>query len=129
PAGCVALQPAGIGRGTQLAVRLLDRSDTAERPVRGDGDLVPSAAQALDNPRFETALDVQRPALDAAWVERRDQVIGVELGRVDRLLEVQSSFEMPEEDVQPPLLLLVAPGGPPGQPGLALAQGEAGSVC
>ena len=40
-------------------------------------------------------------------------MVGVELGRVDRLLEVQTEIDVTQEDVQRPLLLLVAAGRAP----------------
>jgi len=51
-------------------------------------------------------------------------VVGVELGRVDRLLQVQPSVDVAQEDVEPPLLLLVTAGRPPRQPRLAAAEGQ-----
>ena len=85
-----------------------------------------AAPKLVDDRRREPGLQSQRPRRDAARVEGRDQVIGVELGRVDRLLQVQPAIDMAQEDVKAPLLLLVATGGAPGEPGLPLAKREAG---
>ena len=52
-------------------------------------------------------------------------MIRAELGRVDCFLQVQPPFDMTEEDVERPLLLVVAPGCAPREPGPALAQSEA----
>ena len=48
----------------------------------------------------------------------------MELRRVDRLLQVQAEIDVPEEDVQRPLLLLVSAGRSPREVRLALAQRE-----
>ena len=49
------------------------------------------------------------------------EVVGVELGRVDRLLQVQPEIDVPDERVQRPLLLLVAAGRAPGEIRLAVS--------
>ena len=49
-------------------------------------------------------------------------MVGVELGRVDRLLQVHPEIDVAEERVQRPLLLLVAARSPPGEVGLAVAE-------
>jgi len=53
-------------------------------------------------------------------------MVGVELGRVDRRLEVEAEVDMAKEGVQGPLLLLVAAGGSPGEIRLAVEKREAG---
>ena len=50
----------------------------------------------------------------------------MEVGRVDRLLQVQPAVDVPQEDVQRPLLLLVAAGSAVREPRLAAAQHEPG---
>src|SRR5439155_23693771 len=122
----IALPAAGIRGGGELAVLILDRGNAAERPVGRDRDLVPALAQALDDPGGKPGLELQRPPLEAARIERRDQVIGVELGCVNRLLQVQPASDVTEKDVEGPLFLAVAARRAPGEPGLAVAQGETG---
>ena len=51
-------------------------------------------------------------------------MLGVEVRRVDRLLQVQPPVDVVEEDVQSPLLLLVAAGRAVREPRLAVAQDE-----
>ena len=53
----------------------------------------------------------------------------MELGRVDRLLEVHPEIDVAEERVQRPLLLLVAAGRAPREVRLAVAKREAGAEC
>jgi hypothetical protein len=53
-------------------------------------------------------------------------MVGVELGRVDCGLEVESEVHVREEDVQRPLILLVAAGRAPRQVWIAAAQRERG---
>ena len=45
-------------------------------------------------------------------------MVGVELRRVDRLLEVQAAVEVAEKDMERPLFLLVASRRAPRQPRL-----------
>src|SRR6266571_3151371 len=109
----VALHAAGIGGGAQLAVFGLHGRDAPERPVGLNGHTVPAAAKLVDDVRAEPAFERQRPPREASWVEGRDQVVGVELGSVDRLLEVESAIDLPQEDVEGPLLLLAPTPRPP----------------
>src|SRR4051812_44319694 len=51
-------------------------------------------------------------------------MLGVEVGRVDRLLQVETAVDAVEEDVQSPLLLLVAAGRAVREPRLAVTQDE-----
>ena len=98
------------------------------RPSDQSGSTVtswPRARRSSITARPNLASSVQRPRHEAARVEGRDQVVGVELRRVDRLLQVQPSIDMAEEDVERPLLLLVAAGRSPGEPRLAVAEREA----
>ena len=50
-----------------------------------DRHVVAARAEVGDDLVAEALLDRQRPRLEAAGIERRDQVVGVPLGRVDRL--------------------------------------------
>ena len=54
-------------------------------------------------------------------------MVGVELRGVDRLLEVEPEVDVPDEDVEAPLLLLVAAGSSPGEPRLTVAERETGT--
>src|SRR5947209_12324221 len=107
PPSRVTLQAARVRGSTQLAVRLLDGSYPAERPVGLDRDLVAAPAKVVDDGAREPGLDGERPRHEAARVEGRDQVLGVKLGRVDRLLQVQPTVHVVQENVEGPLLLLV----------------------
>ena len=53
-------------------------------------------------------------------------MVGVEVRRVDRLLQVLPQVDVTQEDVQRPLLLLVAAGRAPREVRLAVAKREAG---
>ena len=86
----VALHAARVRGGDELAVLALDRGDTAERPRRRDDDVVPALPESLHGLLAEALLDEQPVRLEAAWIERIDQVLGVEVGRVDRLLKVRA---------------------------------------
>ena len=59
-------------------------------------------------------------------MERGDEVIRVPLRRIDRLLEVQPTVDVTDEDVQRPLFLLVAAGCAVGEPWRAVAEDEPG---
>src|SRR5262249_36600014 len=104
----VALPPPRGRRCAQLSVLLLDRRGTSERPVGPDGDLMAAGAQILHVVRAEPPFERERPWREPARIERRDEVVGVELRCVDRLLEVEAAIDVSEEDVERPLLLLVA---------------------
>src|SRR5207302_4946893 len=117
---------ARIRRSPELPVLLLHGGDATERPVRLDADLVPAAAQVVDHLRAEPSFERKRPPREPTRVEGRDEVIGVELRGVDRLLQVEPAIDVPEEDVEGPLLLLVAARRPPREPRLALTECQAG---
>jgi hypothetical protein len=55
-------------------------------------------------------------------MERRDEVVRMELGSVDRRLQVQAEVDVAEECMQRPLLLLVAARRAPGEVGAAVSQ-------
>ena len=87
----VALHSARIRRGLQQPVRLAcNCRDAAERPRRPQRDLVPSPLEIGDDTRAEPRLERERLRREAARVEGRDQVVGVELRSVDRLLEIRA---------------------------------------
>src|SRR3954452_1029968 len=58
----------------------------------------------------EARLELDLTRLAVARVERAREVVRVDARRVDRLLQVQSAVDMPEEEVERPLVLLVAAG-------------------
>src|SRR4051794_34355227 len=121
----IALHAARVRAGADLPLLPLHGADAAERPRRRDPDVVAAVTQLVERALAETLLDDQRTLLDAARVERRDQVVGVPLGCVDRLLQVQPAVDVTEEDMERPLFLLIAAGRPPREPRLAVAQCEA----
>ena len=90
PRDGVALHAARVRGRTQLVALARDGADPPERPRAGHGDVVAAAAEVGDRLVAEPRLDRERARLEAARVERRDQVIGVPLGRVDRLLQVRA---------------------------------------
>src|SRR5947199_1768405 len=120
----VPLHSARVRRAAQLPACVLDGRHAAQRPVGRHFDLVASLAQARDDVLAEAAFELERAQLEAAWVERRDQVVGAELGCVDRLLQVEATLEMAEEDVQCPLVLVVAARRAPREPGLPIPERE-----
>src|SRR5213083_2254626 len=84
-----------------------------------------TSAEVVDRLRREAPFDGERPSRESARVERRDEVMRVELRRVDRLLQIEPAVHVSEEDVKRPLLLLVTARRPPHEPRLALPQSEA----
>ena len=115
-------------RGFAAARNCPSSRATAEtRPSDHGGVTVtswPRARSSSTDVVAEALLDEQRARDELAREERRDQVLGVEVGRVDRLLQVQPAIDVVEEDVQRPLLLLVAAGRAVREPRLAAAQHE-----
>src|SRR4029078_1047541 len=109
-AGRVPLHAAGVRRSEDLATLTLHGADATERPRIRDSHLMAAATEVLDRVLAETRLDRQRARREAPGVERRDEVIGVPLRRVDRRLQVEPAGDVPEERMQrPPLLLVAAP--------------------
>src|SRR5215470_11781698 len=98
PTRRVALHEARVGGGLQQRPVLAGGGDAAEAPVSVDLHLVAAAAQRGDRCRREAALhhDMARTAL--ARIERAREMRGVELRRVDRLLQVETEMRMPQED-------------------------------
>src|SRR5205085_6834199 len=86
----IALHHPRIRAGSELGALAGDGADAAERPRREDADVVAAAAQLVDRVLAEPRLDVEGQRLHSARIEARDQVVGVPVGRVDRLLEVES---------------------------------------
>src|SRR5262249_4213492 len=122
----VALHAARVRPRTQLAVLACDRGHASERPRLHDGHVVPARDELPHDVPARALLDRGRARLEAAWEERPDQMPGVELRRVDRLLEVETAVDVPQENVQRPLLLLVAAGRSVREPRLAAAENETG---
>ena len=85
----------GFAAATQLAAFARDGADPAERPRVGRPSRRALGGADRRSPRRQAAT---RRASDAApklaRVERRDQVVGVPLGRVDRLLEIQPPVDV-----------------------------------
>ena len=121
----VALHPARVRARAQRPVRRArDRAEAAERPRLDHVDVVAAAAQLLDDLGRDARLDVHPPQLGLAREERARQVIGVERRRVDRLLEVAPEHGVLEEQLQRPLVLLVAARGAERQARAVLVQRE-----
>ena len=62
-----------------------------------------------------------------AGPERAREMVALEAGGVDRLLEVEAEAGVGQEELQGPLVLGVPARGPEGQAGLAVAQGQRGA--
>src|SRR3954470_405690 len=130
------IEPASAAGGVSLAAARIrtcledpgvlarDGGDAAEGPRAGHLDVVSATAQAVDRLGIDAFLhgDVPRAAL--ARIEARRERLGVVVRRVDRGLEIEAVMDVPEEDVQRPLVLLVAPGCAESQRGVAVAGGN-----
>ena len=92
-----------------------DGGDATERPGAGHLDVVPATTQLLDRLGADAFLDRDVPRAALARIEARRERLGVVVRRVDRGLEVEAVVDMAEEDLQRPLVLLVAPGRAEGQ--------------
>src|SRR6185437_17168389 len=66
------------------------------------------------------------PQTGLPGVEARGKRLGVVVRRVDRGLEIEVLVDMAEEDVERPLVLLVASGGAEGQARRSVAAGDGG---
>ena len=117
--------PRGFAAATIWPPSRCDRADAAERPG--------VACTVTSWPRRRRSAITSSPKRDStasergaklARVERRDQVVGVPLGRVDRLLQVQPAVDVAQKNVERPLLLLVAARRAVGEPRLAVAEHE-----
>ena len=120
----VSLHAAWVGPGLQQAVLARDRADAAERPIACDLDLVPALAELLYDLLAEARLDLDLQRLALARIERAREVIRVEARRVDRGLQVQPAIDVLQEEVQRPLILLVAAGRAERQIRIAAAERE-----
>src|SRR5713226_1666977 len=121
----VPLHAARVRGGLQLPVWIAPGgADAAERPLRRHLDVVAAITQARDHRRVEARLDLRVPRPRLSRVERAGEVVRVEGGRVDRRLQVEPELDVCEEDVQRPLVLLVAARRAEGEVRLALPQGE-----
>src|SRR5438477_1457676 len=120
----VALHAARIGGCLQQAVLAGYGADPAERPISNHLDLVATLPELLNHLVTEPRLDLDLPRLAFARIERAREMVRVEVRRVDRLLQVQPAIDVLEEDVQGPLVLVVAAGRAEGEVGVAAAKGE-----
>src|SRR5262245_15760264 len=108
PPDGVALHPARIRRGLEQTVVTGDRADASERPLARHVEVVTASAELLHDVVAEAGLDLHLPWFAVARVEGARKVVGVEARRVDRLLEVQTPIDVVDEEVERPLVLLVA---------------------
>jgi hypothetical protein len=121
----VALPAAGVRAGLQDSARLAsDGGDAAERPRARYLDVVPALPQPVDRLGAGAVLDRDVPREALPWVEARGERLGVVVRRVDCGLEVEAVVGVGEEDVQRPLVLLVAARRAEGEAGLLAAGGE-----
>src|SRR5256885_8360101 len=120
----VPLHAARIGGALQQAVLARDGADAAQRPIAGHHDVVAALAQLAGDVVAEARLDLDLTRLALARIKRAREVIRVEAGRVDRLLQIEPAVDMTEEEVQRPLVLLVAARRPERDVRLAAAERE-----
>src|ERR1041385_8289458 len=107
------------GRGVEA-----DGGDLAVGPVAGDLDVVAEGGELVADAGGEAALDDEAFWESAVRVERAGEVQGVEGGRVDGGLKVHAEVDDVQEELERPLVLLVAAGGAEGHVRLAAAHGE-----
>src|SRR5579864_955428 len=88
---------------------------------------MPAPAQLLDDSRRQPVLDHQLTGEGHVRVEGTGEVSAVEHGSVDRFLQPQPEGGVGEEEIERPLVLLIAARSPEGQIRLALAESEAGA--
>ena len=69
---------------------------------------MPALAQLAHDVVAPACLDLDLPRLALAWIERAREVVGVEVGRVDRRLQIEPAVDVLQERVQRPLVLVVA---------------------
>src|SRR6266516_5699688 len=130
------IEAASAARGVSLAaarirtcledpgVLACDGGYAAEGPRARHLDVVSTAAQAVDRLGIDAFLHRHVSWAALARVEARRERLGVVVRRVDRGLEVEAVVDVAEEDVQRPLVLLVAPGRAESQRRLAVAGGN-----
>src|SRR3954468_23648986 len=107
-ADSVALHAARIRGALEQTVLARDRADAAQRPVAGDLDVVPALAQLRRDVVAEPRLQLHLPGPALPRIERAGEMVRVEARRVDRLLQVQAAVDVPQKEVERPLVLLVA---------------------
>ena len=103
--------PACRGGSRRRAARRRARARSrtaAQRPVVGDDHVVPALPQPARSSPPAPRLDLDRARRRLTRVERAREVVGVEHRRVDRLLQVQAEHRVGEEELERPLVLLVA---------------------
>src|SRR6266566_181471 len=119
----VPLHPTWVRRRLQRPVAFsAGRADAAQRPGADVLDLVSAGAETFD--RAASILHRDVPRLRLPGIERARERLGVEVRRVDGPLQVEAVVHMGEEDVQRPLVLLVAAGRAEREVRLAAAQDE-----
>src|SRR5205814_4521940 len=101
-----------------------DRGHAAERPRRGDLDVVPAPAERVERRLADAILDGDVPRPRRARVERARKRLGVMARRVDGRLEVEIEVDVREERLERPLILLVAARRPEGEIRVAAASDE-----
>src|SRR5919204_2381174 len=104
----VALHAARIRGGFQQPVLAGDGGDAAERPRLDDLDVVAALAQVGNYLVAEARLELDLLGLAVARIERAREVVRVEARRVDRRLQVEPAVDVLQENVERPLVLLVA---------------------
>src|SRR5215218_1984431 len=85
-----------------------------------------AGTQTLDNVGLQPVLDNELAWRRRARVVRAREVFGVEVGRVDGLLQIEAEVDVRQEEVHGPLVLLVSPRGAEGQIRLTLTQRQRG---
>ena len=71
---------------------------------------MPTTAQTLDRVGAGAVLDCHVSREGLAGVEARRECLGVVIRGVDRVLQVETVVDVGEEDVERPLILLIASG-------------------
>src|SRR5262245_28765526 len=132
----VPLHATGVGRGRHDArLRVaMDRAELTLAPRTVDRDVMPSGPQRRDDVVAVPGLDDQAPGLGAARIERAGKRRRMPGGRVDRTLEIGSRAHRlaasgGEEEVEAPLVLLVAAGSAEGHDRYAVTQCEGRREC
>src|SRR5262249_22760149 len=110
PSRRIALHAARIGGGLAAAARAGGGGEAAFRPGRADLDHVSALLELFSRLRRDAAFHDQHAGPCGAWPERDREVLGVPGWRVDRLLEIEPSVDMAQEELRRPLVLLVAAG-------------------
>src|SRR5262245_29757445 len=82
--GRVSLHSARVRRGSELPLGTCDGRDPAQRPRLRDREIVASRAELVDRLVSQPRLDLQGAEVRLPGEERAREMVGVELGRVDR---------------------------------------------